>query len=88
VLAKSLGMHIMAGAKSGQGAIDNYQGNGLFTHFVLQGLKGKADNNRDGRINIFEMTPYLQTKVTEASRGSQSAFIRNFGDDFPIVRLR
>jgi WD40 repeat protein len=88
VLAKSLGMHIMAGAKSGQGAIDNYKGNGLFTHFVLQALLGQADANQDGWINVFEMTPYLQTKVTEASQGSQSAFIRNFGDDFPIVRLR
>lgn len=87
VLAKSLGMHILAGAKSGQGAIDNYQGNGLFTHFVLQGLKGAADLNKDGQVNIFEMTPFLQTKVAEASHGSQSAFIRNFGEDFPLVKL-
>ena len=38
VLAKALGMHIFAGAKTYQDALDDYQGNGLFTHFILIGI--------------------------------------------------
>jgi hypothetical protein len=57
VLSKSLGIHILAGAKTEQGAIDNYKGNGLFTHFVLEGLKGAADTNNDKQVFILEMTP-------------------------------
>jgi len=53
VLAKSLGMHILAGAKTSQDAIDNYKGNGLFTHFVLKGLQGKADKNKDKQVFVF-----------------------------------
>jgi len=87
VLAKSLGMHVLAGAKSSEDAIDNYRGNGLFTHFVLKGLKGDADKNKDKQVYVFEMGPYLTESVKKASKGLQSAFIRNFGDDFAISKL-
>lgn len=87
VLAKSLGMHVLAGAKSSEDALDNYKGNGLFTYFVLKGLKGDADKNKDKQVFVFEMGPYLTESVKKASKGQQSAFIRNFGDDFVISNL-
>jgi len=42
VLAKALAMHKVAGAKTYQAAQDNYEGNGLFTHFVLKKLRGRG----------------------------------------------
>jgi WD40 repeat protein len=87
VLAKSLGMHILAGAKRSQGAIDNYKGNGLFTYFVLRGLEGQADHDRDEKVRVSEVTPYLAKSVTEASQGQQEAFVRNFGEDFVISSI-
>ncbi len=86
VLAKSLGMHILAGATSRQQALDGYKENGLFTHFILSGFKGQADLNGDSRIKITEMTPFLQKKVPRASNGQQEPFIKNFGDDFVLTK--
>jgi len=88
VLAKSLGMHIFAGTKTYQEALDNYEGNGLFTHFVLAGLKGGADENKNKEVSVFEMDPYLTKLVKEASKGSQEPFIRTFGEDLPITQMR
>ncbi|MBM4273481.1 MAG: hypothetical protein FJ128_05135 [Deltaproteobacteria bacterium] len=85
VLAKALGMHVLAGAGSEQVARDDYQGNGLFTHFLLKGLKGAADANQDGRIQVQELGAYLNKMVGEASRGDQVPFIRTFGEDLPLA---
>ncbi|MBM4273477.1 MAG: hypothetical protein FJ134_03320 [Deltaproteobacteria bacterium] len=87
VLAKSLGMHVLAGAGSEQAARDDYQGNGLFTHFLLKGLRGAADANQDGRIQVQELGAYLNRMVGEASRGDQVPFIRTFGEDLPLAQV-
>ena len=88
VLAKALGMHLFAGAKEYQDALDDYQGNGLFTHFLLKGLRGSADGNRDRSVTVLEMNPYLSRAVEQASGGKQTPFIRNFGDDLAIARVQ
>lgn len=87
VLARALGMHIFAGAKTYQEAQDDYKGNGLFTYFVLRGLEGQADGDNNKEISVFEMNPYLSRSVKDASNGSQEPFIRNFGDDLPISKI-
>lgn len=87
VLAKSLGMHVLSGAKTNQAALDNYKGNGLFTHFILEALKGNADANNDKQIFVYEMGEFLKRKVDEASDGMQSVFIKNFGEDFAISKV-
>lgn len=87
VLAKALGMHIFAGAKTFQDANDNYEGNGLFTHFVIKGIKGEADEDLNKEVSVIEMNPYLAGKVKEAFKGQQEALIRNFGDDFPLSKV-
>ncbi|MBM4287479.1 MAG: hypothetical protein FJ135_04910 [Deltaproteobacteria bacterium] len=87
VLAKALGMHVLAGAGSEQVARDQYQGNGLFTHFILKGLKGEADANQDGRVQVQELGAYLNRMVGEASRGDQVPFIRTFGEDLPLAQV-
>lgn len=88
VLAKALGMHLFAGAKSYQTALDDYHGNGLFTHFLLEGLRGSADRNRDRTITAVEMSPYLTRSVKQASGGKQVPFIRNFGEDIRLSVAR
>jgi uncharacterized caspase-like protein len=87
VLARALGMHLFAGAKSYQDALDNYQGNGLFTHFLLKGLRGSADGNRDEMLTAFEMNPYLTREVRDASKGMQVPFIWNFGEDLKLTKV-
>jgi hypothetical protein len=87
VLAKDLGMHIIAGSKSFQDARDDYEGNGLFTHFLLKGLAGGADENGDKEVSVGELGRFVSLRVEEASGGSQEPVIRNFGVDLCLGRV-
>ncbi|MBS3789122.1 caspase family protein [Candidatus Bipolaricaulota bacterium] len=40
-------------------------GQGVFTHFLLQGLQGDADTNQDGKIVADELYSYLKPNVSE-----------------------
>ena len=43
-------------------------GHGVFTYFLLEGLYGKADINKDSIITVDETFDYLYNKVVETSR--------------------
>jgi uncharacterized caspase-like protein len=45
--------------------------NGVFTYFLLAGLKGGADNNKDRVVTARELFDFVNPKVTERSGGSQ-----------------
>jgi hypothetical protein len=47
------------------------QGHGLFTWFLLQGLRGQADADRDGIVTAGELVEYVRGQVIEASDGKQ-----------------
>lgn len=41
---------------------------GLFTYYLLRGLKGEADTNRDGEVTLGELTAFLAQMVPVAAR--------------------
>ena len=47
-------------------------GHGVFTYFLLEGLKGDADYNTDGAVNLGELTSYLSEKVRRETKNMQS----------------
>jgi len=47
-------------------------GHGVFTHFLLQGLEGNADYNRDRIVSLGEIIPYLSEQVRRETRNAQS----------------
>jgi len=47
-------------------------GHGVFTYFLLKGLKGEADKNHDGVVTAGELFAYLQRMVPEATNGKQN----------------
>jgi len=47
-------------------------GHGVFTHFLLEGLKGNADYSRDGSVTLGELVPYLSEQVRRATHSGQS----------------
>ena len=48
-------------------------GHGVFTHFLLEGLRGQADvPPRDGRVNLGELTNYVSWNVRAATKNAQS----------------
>ncbi len=57
-------------ASSGNQISSTYdkKGHGLFTYFMLKGLKGEGDANGDGRIEMNELFNYIKPKVTSIAR--------------------
>ena len=41
---------------------------GLFTYYLLRGLRGEADLNRNGEVTIGEVTDFVNRKVPAAAR--------------------
>ncbi len=45
---------------------------GVFTYYILQGMRGKADNNADKLVTISELYNYVYKNVREYTAGMQS----------------
>ncbi|KAF0145885.1 MAG: wd40 repeat subgroup [Nitrospirae bacterium] len=93
VLAKKMGLHIYASASSKEAAMDGYQGNGLFTYTLLDGLNNNrnADKNKDNAVSLTELGEYSKQTTTEISKKighQQTPLIINFGKDNPVYNLR
>jgi len=47
-------------------------GHGIFTYYVVKGLEGLADENRDGIVTADELAEYVRRNVREATEGQQN----------------
>jgi hypothetical protein len=60
----------------------------VFTYVLLEGFKGAADRNNDGKVTVKEFDAYLQDQVpmlTQKHKGTpQYPSGYGFGQDFPI----
>ena len=56
-------------------------GHGVFTYYLLKGLMGEADADKDNTVTAAEIVSYLQTNVEDATERQQH--IRDFGDFAP-----
>lgn len=57
---------IVASSKT-QSAMEGYNGHGIFTYTVVEGLSGKADADNDGFITLQELSAYTETEVPRRS---------------------
>jgi len=46
-------------------------GHGAFTHFLLKGLNGEADADRNYVVDVGEILEYVRSKVADATNGKQ-----------------
>jgi len=65
-------------------------GHGVFSHVLLQGLKGQADSDRDGIVTIGEIVDYVQQAVPKETDGRQhpAARTEGFSGAFPVALTR
>jgi uncharacterized caspase-like protein len=65
-------------------------GNGAFTKAVVEGLSGKADYHKNGRITVNMLELYVAERVKELTGGRQTPTTAKPGGvaDFPLVVLR
>lgn len=62
---------------------------GVFSHFLLRGLKGEADTDGDGIVVVQELFDYVQQQVQRYTDGRQRpAIFGNFDPKMPVSVVR
>jgi hypothetical protein len=89
-LTRATGRATILAATDEQPAAEGYQGHGVFTYVLLQGLR-HADaqfGNRDGYIDLFELAAYVNDQVPAITMNAfnfeQVPQVYLHGTDFPI----
>lgn len=60
VLSRAVGSTILSASTSVQEALEGYQGHGLFTWALVQGLQGKADKGKTGYVRTTDLAAYVE----------------------------
>ena len=55
-------------------------GHGVFTHYLLEGLRGAADANGDGIVTFAEAADYTTRQVSEETTARQNPQRTGLGD--------
>jgi uncharacterized caspase-like protein len=81
---------VFLSSRSGQYSIESrFLKNGTFTYFLLAGLKGGADRNKDGYITAKELFNFVYPKVKERSNGRQIPVMwGKFNKNMIILKLK
>ena len=66
-LSRATGQATIAASSDTQSAMEGYNGHGIFTYVILEGLSGKADTNKDGYVSLSELSSYAEEKVPDYS---------------------
>ena len=65
-------LHLIATSGLRQSLESDTLHHGLFTYYLLRGLRGEADVNRNGEVTIGEVTAYINRNVPAAARARSS----------------
>ena len=72
-LARGKGRSILASSGPNELSLESSElGHGFFTYYLLKGLKGAADDNDDGYVDLLELTSYVQWQVPKATHNVQT----------------
>jgi len=92
ILSRAVGSTILSASNSVQEALEGYKDHGLFTYVVVDGLRGAADNDKDGYVKTHELVNYVDSQVPELAeqvfRHKQYPTTTLSGQGFPVVRVK
>jgi uncharacterized caspase-like protein len=61
-------------------------GHGVFTHFLLKGLQGGADADRDGVVTVRELFDFVYGRVSDETKGGQHPELKgSFDNRMPLA---
>jgi WD40 repeat protein len=87
-LSRLTGRAMIAATADDKMAIEGEGGHGAFTFALLEGLRGKADRNGNGTVEVHELADYVQERLPEITRKwgyEQFPFSAMEGHFFPLV---
>jgi hypothetical protein len=68
-LTRAKGRAIITASRPSEVSVELAElGHGIFTYYLVRGLQGYADNNRDGIVSLQELYEYLAQEVSRKSR--------------------
>ena len=68
---------------------DNGIRSGVFSHFLMRGLAGEADENNDGLVVLSEIASYVISRVSRYTVGAQTPMLMgNADDNMPVAIIR
>jgi len=92
VLSRAVGSTILSASTSIQEALEGYQGHGLFTFVIAEGLNGKADKSKSGFVKTTELADYVDNEVPTLAekvfKRAQYPTISINGQGFPIGKVK
>ena len=92
ILSRAVGSTILSASTSVQEALEGYQGHGLFTYVLTEGLKGKADKGKTGYVKTTDIADYVDNEVPvlaeKVFKRAQYPTISISGQAFPIGKVK
>jgi uncharacterized caspase-like protein len=91
-LTRSKGRAIVTAARPAEVSLESSDlGHGIFTYYLIRGLEGAADTNRDGIVSLQELYEYVEQQVTAKSRslgGNQHPVMKGeLEGPLPLVKV-
>jgi len=93
-LARAAGVHVVAASTGEQIAAEVKDlGHGVFTHTLLEALKGKADGSpKDDVVTVRELVSFVESELPEISQKykseAQYPVVDSRGMDFPLTVVK
>ncbi len=91
-LTRATGHATLAASSDTQSAMEGYNGHGIFTYVLLEGLGGKADSNNDGYVSLSELANYVESEVPNRSYdkwGYEQVPMKDLRkQDFPLTEAK
>jgi len=92
-LTRSKGRAIITASRPAEVSIEMPElGHGLFTYYLVRGLQGAADLNRDGIVSLQELYEYVEQQVSQKARavgGNQHPVMKGELEGvLPLMKVR
>ncbi len=92
ILSRAMGTTVLAASTSTQQALEGYQGHGLFTYVVADGLSGKGDVDKNGFVTTLGLAHYVGDQVRDLAeqqfKRAQYPTVETNGQEFPLTKVR
>ncbi len=92
ILSRAVGTTVLAASTSTQEALEGYQGHGLFTYVVAEGLMGKGDVDKNGIVSTLGLAHFVDRQVPDLAQSqfnhAQYPTVEMSGQEFPLTQVR